>query len=64
VVPENYFARIESRGPDELTVAFVSDAFVKSEFNSAGELGAYLKNNIDKPGFFEPFAAFKRVKKN
>ncbi len=64
VVSENYFARIESRGPDELVVAFVSDSFVKPGFKSSGELGAYLKSNIDKPGFFEPFAAFRRVKKN
>ena len=64
VVSENYFARLELRSPDELTVAFVSDSFVKADFNSSGELGAYLKSNIDKPGFFEPFAAFRRLKKN
>ena len=64
VVSENYFARIEFRGPDELAVAFVSDGFVKSEFKSSGKLGDYLKGNIDKPGFFEPFAVFQRVKKN
>jgi len=64
VVSENYFARIESQGQDELTVAFVSDGFVKSEFKSSRELGDYLKDNIDKSGLFEPFAAFRRVKKN
>ena len=62
--PENYFARIDTRRPDELTVAFVSDSFVKTEFKSSRELGAYLKENVDKPGFFEPFAAFRRVKKD
>jgi hypothetical protein len=64
VVPENYFARLESRGPDELAVALVSDNFVKAEFKSSGELSAYLKSNLDKPGFFEPFTTFRRVKKN
>ena len=61
-VSDNLFIRVDLPSSDSLNVSFVSDNFAKEKFKSSNELGEYLKMNLDKPGFLEPFTTFKRIK--
>lgn len=61
--PDNIFVRAVPDGADGLKIYYVSDNYVKKRFSSPEELSAYLRANLDKPGFFEYLGEFKRTQK-
>lgn len=61
--PNNIFVRAVPDGADGLKIYYVSDGYVKKGFSSPEELSAYLRENLDKPGFFEYLGEFKRAQK-
>lgn len=61
--PNNIFVCAVPDGADGLKIYYVSDDYVKKGFSSPEELSAYLRENLDKPGFFEYLGEFKRAPK-
>ena len=59
----NSYFRPEFTDTGELRISYVSDGLVKEKFDSPAALGKYFEANMNKPGFFEPFAAFRRLDK-
>jgi hypothetical protein len=54
------YVKLELPQPGKLAVSYMSDDVTKTDFKSPKKLAGYIKDNYQKPGFFEPVAIFDK----